>query len=203
MSNTSATGGYLVPSAGVVPSEDDALDDAVQSAVAGITGLNGTLVRPRWQAVPPNQPSVDTSWAAVGVTRKTPDANAFIAHDPTGEGADKMQRHETIEVLVSFYGPAASANAARLRDGLSIAQNRDMIRTATGPTGVDVGMSFVSCGETIVVPDLVNTKWLRRVDLPLTFRRRIDRTYPVLNLLSAQGSFEAEPDHSQSWETPT
>ncbi|MCX5516232.1 hypothetical protein C3941_19780 [Kaistia algarum] len=202
MSNTSATGGYLVPT-GTPPGEDDSLADALQAAVVGITGLDGTLVRPRWQATPPQQPSAATSWAAVGVVLATPDANAYIAHDPTGDGADKMQRHETLEVLVSFYGPQASANAARLRDGLALAQNRDMIRTATTTAGVDIGLSFIACGTVIAVPDLVNQRWLRRCDLPLTFRRRIDRTYPVLNLLSAQGSFEAEPDHSQSWETPT
>ncbi|MCX5495372.1 hypothetical protein OSH11_11690 [Kaistia dalseonensis] len=172
--------------------------------MAGITGLPGDLVRPRWQPIPPQQPAADMTWAAVGIVRATPDANASIMHIPSdagGDGADHMQRHETIEALASFYGPSASANAARLRDGLALPQNRDMIRTATTDAGVDIGMSFIECGTVISVPDLVNQTWLRRCDLPLVFRRRVDRVYPVLNLLSAEGTIEADSGHMQSWAT--
>ena len=52
MSNTSATGGYLAGQ--LAPLADDELDDAIQAAVASISGLPGDLVRPRWQPAGPS-----------------------------------------------------------------------------------------------------------------------------------------------------
>ena len=34
-------------------------------------------------------------------------------------------------------------------------------------------------------PELINQQWVRRYDLRLRLRRKIERTYPVLNILSA------------------
>lgn len=46
--NTSATGGYLAPLLKPSVLEDPELTDFFQSLVAGITGLDPTLVFPRW-----------------------------------------------------------------------------------------------------------------------------------------------------------
>jgi hypothetical protein len=101
---------YVVPPA---PVEGDDLDDVLQAMIVGITGLEADLVRPRWQPVVPKQPEPGTDWCSIGVVSSTPDANAYVQHlsgisisQPAG---DLSQRHEDLEVLVSFYGPNAKA----------------------------------------------------------------------------------------------
>ncbi len=47
-------------------------------------------------------------------------------------------------------------------------------------------MKFASASEIRAVPDFVNQQWVRRYDLTLVLRRKITRTYAVLNLLSAE-----------------
>lgn len=177
MANTSATGGYIQPASTAVPEEDLALDVILQDMVAGITGLAGEMVRPRWQPTQARMPEVTANWCAIGVNMIRPDDNAAISHDPTGDGADSLVRHEDIELLSTFYGPEAAMRAAMLRDGLQIAQNREAL-TANG-------IGFVTAGEVRAVPELVNQQWVRRQDLPITLRRIVRRAYPVLNILSA------------------
>lgn len=184
MSFTSATRGPLAPEPALGPADDRALDDILQRLVVDLTGLPGSLVRPRWQPTPPARPPAETDWCAIGVQSLTPDANAWMGHDPAAEGNDVLRRHELIEVLASFYGPNCRGYAGLLRDGLQIAQNRDAIRAQ--------GIGCVEAGATRPVPDLVNQQWLPRCDILLTFRREIVRTYPVKNLLSASGSIASE-----------
>lgn len=188
MPNTSATGGYLAPAVSTPPTEDRDLDRQIQQLVVGITGLNGTLVRPRWQ--PQNQlpklPEATVNWCAIGVVSITPDANAAIVHrSPAGsDGYDEMQRHEIIEILCSFYGPAGQGYAALLRDGLSIAQNREALFLEN--------MGLYDTGQIVTAPDLMNQQWIRRYDLTVRLRRQVVRTYPVENLLSAVGTIHTE-----------
>ena len=177
MPNTSATGGYLAP-VGAVPADDLDLDVLLQGAVAGITGLPGAMVRPRWQPVTPRQPEPTENWCAIGVVDEQPENTPSIEHDPTGSGADVLTRHPVFEVLASFYGPAAGHYAGALRDGLYIAQNREPLRAA--------GVALVSVGNAISAPDLLNQQWVRRKDVRITLRRVTVRTYPVLNVLSAE-----------------
>lgn len=177
MPNTSASGGYLSP-VGAAPADDLELDVLLQDAVVGVTGLPGAMVRPRWQPVTPRQPEPAENWCAIGVTDEQPENTPSIEHDPAANGPDVMTRHPVFEVLASFYGPASGHYAALLRDGLYIPQNRETLRTA--------GIALVSIGATISAPDLVNQQWIRRKDVRITLRRVIVRTYPVLNILSAE-----------------
>jgi hypothetical protein len=196
VTNTSATGGYLVPSS-PPPAEDDGLEDQIKLMIQGITGFDPNFVRPRWQPTPPKQPPANANWCAFGVTRQDPDTYASIVHDGTGDGTDTAIRHETIEILASFYGPAGQGYAAMLRDGLMIPQNREALYAN--------GMALYDAMEIIAAPDLTNTQWIRRYDLTVRLRRRVERTYPVLNLLSAEGTIEtqnATNTNSQDWETP-
>jgi len=62
-------------------------------------------------------------------------------------------------------------------------------------------MGFVENGRAVLLPDLVNQQWRRRVDLPMSFRRQVSRTYPVLNLLSAEGEIATDPAASTNWTT--
>lgn len=177
----SSTGGYLPPTG--APADDAALDALLQAAVAAITGLPGQMVRPRWQPLPPPEPALDADWCAIGVLTQARDFDAVLEHDPAGDGLDRMRRNATLDVLASFYGPHAGALASRLADGLSVPQNREALASA--------GILLGEVGAARQAPDLLHEQWRRRVDLPIELRRRIDRTYPVLNLLSAAGAVRA------------
>lgn len=182
--NDSSTGGYLAPVAASPPLEDDALDDLLQEMVAGIIGLPPTMVRPRWQPTVPKQPEPSVNWCALGITTQDNDASPAIQHDPTGDGSDVYQRHQDIELLCTFYGPGAKGYAQRLVDGLAIPQNSEQL-------GLN-DMKFVSVGTIRAAPDLVNQQWIRRYDVTVALRRKITRTYPVLNLMSAQVKTETD-----------
>lgn len=178
MANTSATGGPLAPAVASPPLDDDALDDLLQELVAGVTGLPPSLVRPRWQSVVPKQPEPGTDWCAIGIPNQENDAGPVIQHDPAGEGSDTYIRHQEIELLCTFYGPHAKGYAQRLADGMAIPQNSEALGAAD--------MRFIATSVIRAAPDFVNQQWVRRYDLTLTLRRKITRTYPVLNLLSAE-----------------
>jgi hypothetical protein len=42
-------------------------------------------------------------------------------------------------------------------------------------------------GDVTVTAEQVNETWLRRADLPIILAQSIERTYAILNILSAQG----------------
>ncbi|MNT98481.1 hypothetical protein D3C72_2410750 [compost metagenome] len=63
-----------------------------------------------------------------------------------------------------------------MEDSLAIPQNREQLQLND--------MAFVEASEIRAAPDLVNQKWIRRYDLTVTLRRKITRTYPVLNIIS-------------------
>ena len=190
MSNTSATGGYLVPDGVITPPlEDDALDDFLHDVFQGVAGIaDPKLVRPRWQPDTPNLPDRSVTWMAFGIMNRSADTFAAVIHDgaaAAGEGADVVQRNELLDIMCSFYGPNCQATGALFRDGLSVAQNREVLFLN--------GMGLVSVGDLKKAPELVKNVWLPRADLPLVIRREIRREYPVLNLLSAQATLIAPP----------
>lgn len=174
--NTSATGGYLTPSS-TLPPNDDALEDILTELVAGVTGLDRNLVRPRFQTKPPKLPSVSTDWAAVGISDNDADFDAVVTHDGTGNGETTLSRNERFEVMVSFYGPNAEGYAKLFRDGLEIPQNREEINKYS--------INFVSVGTLRNVPEQVNNVWYKRRDLPVYFNRGETRTYAIENIAIA------------------
>lgn len=200
MANDSASGGFLAPSTDAPPQELD-LDEVFQQAVAGITGLPGVMVRPRVQ---PNNPltgqpvtpipNADTDWCAVSVTATVPDGGArgSLVHNGDGDGTSTLRRQEMLRVLASFYGPHSHGYATLLRDGLTIGQNTETLFFA--------GIRFVDATGITAIPDLVNGASRRRQDITFRFRRSIVRTYPIRNLVEADGTFHTET-HDQNWST--
>lgn len=188
MANTSATGGYLSPTT-QSPAYDQPLDVQLQAIVVGITGLDGTMVRPRWQQRPPQQPDQTIDWCAIGIVRVGAAYGHHIRHVPDGEGHDEAEAYEDLELLASFYGPRCSEMAALLRDGLWIPQNREEMRAN--------GMALTDARSITLLGEYVTTEWRRRADLPIFLTRVVSRSYPILNLLEAQGSI-----HSQAGAEP-
>ena len=178
--NTSATGGYVTDIPPPPPTGDQ-ITAALQNMIATLGGLPGTLVRPRWQPMPPSQPDAKVTWASVGIIKTEADDYPFILHDGTtqlvgavGPGVDRMQRHSTVTVLVTFYGPEAERAAGSMRDGLYIPQNYEPL--------VAVGLKLRNIEDLARLPEQVNNQWIDRFDVQLEFRHQIDRTYPILNL---------------------
>lgn len=181
MANTSATSGYLTPTSAPVP-EDDALDDVFQELIVGLTGLPPDLVRPRWQPVDRKMPDVDVNWCALGIVTDEPDSDPFMQHSPAGH--DTLQRTETIRVLATFYGPNAKGYAKIARDGLHIAQNREQLEIAL--------LAVITTDTIRAVPEQINNQWVRRYDLPLVFRRTVQRTYAIENIVSMDVTLHVE-----------
>lgn len=183
MANDSTVAGYLQPT-GTPPTEDADLDSIFQQLIVGITGLPGNMVRPRWQPTVPKQPDPATNWCAVGVTGIEHDANSYEQMHTDGL-SETLIRHEIITVLCSFYGLNALSNAAQARDGMYVAQNNSTLD--------QYEMGLVEVGSMVTAPELVNQQWIRRFDLSMRIRRRVVRTYQVLNVLSAQASVDSDP----------
>jgi hypothetical protein len=172
--------GYLLPANTPAPLEDDALDDFLGDVVAGITGLDrDTLVRPRWQPDPPNMPDRSVTWAAVGVVDHDPDTYAYTGLLADGTSQDLI-RHETLTIVVTFYGPNSGTVGTQFRDGLMVDQNREALMTA--------GFGLIDTSGPTKAPELIKEQWYQRSDITWMTRREIRRNYPILSLLSAHGT---------------
>lgn len=190
--NTSATGGYLTPTSCNGEVNDQVLANLLQSVVAGITGIPGNLVRPRWQPDPPNIPDTQTpdinghtiTWAAIGVTDREGDVMASSHHKSGSDAHTSVVINEVLSVLTSFYGLAAESMAQRLRLGFQVSQNRAALR--------QVGFGFVSCGDPRNVPELINQRWVFRTDIPFRVRYQQKYDYAVLDIASVQGSVQGQ-----------
>ena len=171
----SSTGGYLLPTS-TPPLDDALLDQFFHDLIMGVTGLGATLIRPRWQPEPGNMPAAGSTWVAQGVTNRGDDVVAWTGFNSV-TGVYTIARNQELTNLVSIYGAAASATEAILRDGLSLAQNREHMNS--------LGFAFVKVGETRNMSLMLNERWQKRIDVELTFRRFFTREYAVLPLLSA------------------
>lgn len=176
--NNSSTSGYIQPSRTSGFPNNLTLNQFIQTVLVGISNIPGTLVRPKWLPEPLKQPDLGVNWMAYGVTATTPDANSYIGVNP--DGSNVMQRHALLEVQCSFYGPQAQDNADLVRDGFQIGQNRAALKS--------VNMGFVEVGPAPHIPDLVNERFINRVEMSVFLRRETIRTYPILTLLSAGGT---------------
>ncbi len=178
----------------IQPSPEDAeFDRQIQVLITGLTGLTGPAIRPRWQVVPANRPNLATDWVSFGIVDSQPDDNPYISHQSSNTydsglrydigtrydapvvESDVVQRHEELQVLVSFYGPQAGRFARYVREGLYLSQNREGL----------TDLSLISVGNITSVPELVNEQWARKLDLMLQFRRRVASAYSILNIQSA------------------
>lgn len=168
------------------------LTQFIQTIFVGITGLEGSLVRPKWQVEPPKNPSILTNWMAMGVDVAAPDANSYV--DTDSEGAVVSQRHETLEVSCDIYGPNALETAGLIRDGFQIPTNLEALTQAN--------MGFVEVSPMRHLPELVNERFIDRVIMSTFIRREIQRIYPIPTVLSANGTIHSvvgNEDYLLNW----
>jgi len=182
MPNTSASGSFLVAIGNPAAYTDNTLQDLLHRWIAGITSLDATLVRPRWQPEQPNIPKADIDWCAFGITNKGYIGQPFIVHVASSitypDGYDEVRSHQELTVAVTFYGPNAEYYELLLSKGMFVPQNREIFAS--------LNMELVGCDGSTTIPELIKEKWVYRVDLPVYFRRQIVLDYPVLNLLHGQ-----------------
>lgn len=184
---TSATGGYLVP-VGFQQDEDADLDLLLQPVIVGITQLDQKLVRRRWQedlAGRPKDRSVN--WCSFGALSTESDVNPTFVHDgdaACGQGQSASYRTETVDVLVSFFGPQCRSYGALLRDGFGVGQNREALQK--------LGIAFVRTERLTLVPELIGDAYIRRCDLVFRIRRTMVRVLNIQNVVGITGQVETD-----------
>lgn len=186
---------YLQPTSTLPIPGRLSLTQFIQTVFVGVSGLPGPLVRPKWQVEPPKQESLTTNWMAIGIDAAIPDANGFLGAD--SHGIVNSQRHETLEIGLSIYGPDALDTYGLLRDGFQIPENREALRSAN--------MGFVEITAARKVPELVHQRFIDRVVGSVFLRREIQRVYPIVTLISATGTIHSVVGNEQyliNWETP-
>jgi hypothetical protein len=183
--NNSATGGYVIDTA-PRPSSD-AIQAALQTMTAALSALPGTLVRPRWQPMPPVQPDANTTWASIGVVLIEADEFPFLSHvgsavlaGQTMPGYTVMQRHMTLTVVATFYGPMADDTASMMRDAMYVPQNWEPLAA--------LGIKLLTIHDLARQPELLNNQYIDRVDLRLELRMQQQRNYPIFDLDGADVS---------------
>ncbi len=182
MSNTSATGGYLSSAPEAPLPGDLTFDQFLQTVFAGISGLDGTLVRQKWQIDPPKQPDITVNWLAIGLNEDDADTFAYNSIAQSPSIANVFQRMESLSVQCSFYGPDALDIGRATRDGFQIGQNREALQSAK--------MDFVATSKLVRAPDLVNERWVNRWEMTVSLRREVLRVYPILTFLSVSGTLK-------------
>ncbi len=170
------------------------LNTFLQTVVVGVSGMAGPLVRPEWQPEGPKQPDLPVNWIAMGVQALTPNASAYLSlqgPDDPHPGSVATQRHQTVEVTLSIYGPDCLENYGLLSDGFQLPQNRIALYQAN--------MGFTELTMARRIPDLVNQRWIDRVVCSILFQREVQRVYPVLTFLSASGTIYI-PDVDENYQ---
>lgn len=194
--NNSASGGYVQPIQTQPLPKQLTLNQFIQTVLVGVSALPGESIRPKWQVAPAKQPDLGTNWAAFGVNIVNSDIYSFVGMNK--DGADISQRQEGLEVGCSFYGPDALEIASLVRDGFQIQQNLEALRAAN--------MGFVECGPMMHLPELVNERFINRIEMGVFLRRQVQRVYPILSILSASGAIHTvlgDEPYLIDWKTTT
>lgn len=162
---------YILPT--VVSVDGDDLQDVIHDFIVGITGLPAPFVRPRWQPSPPTVPSANTDWCAVGFTNIGPTSYPYTEQRFYGS---VLFFQEELDFLATFYGPNASKYSNIVRLGVYVPDNRQVLDS--------YGIKLTDVGAASNVPELINSQFIDRVDLPIVFSRLYQTIYPIQSVLS-------------------
>ncbi|MBQ0956480.1 hypothetical protein GPZ85_0011995 [Serratia symbiotica] len=171
--NTSQERGWLTP-VRESPVYGEELDRLLSRWLRGVSDLPESVVRPRWQSEQPALLPPETNWCAFGVVDMPGDDNPAFVNQT--EDNTELWRHETIECLASFYGPAGQQYATRFRDGITVSQNNAELNT--------LGLSLAGYSHIIPFPELINNQWVRRYDFTVRLRRKVVREYNIKSLVA-------------------
>lgn len=177
ISPNSSIAGYLRPATihDATILEDKQLDRFLHDLFVGISGMDPTTIRPRWLATPGNLVSNGELLLAHGITKRRDDVVAHQEFRP--DIGMIINRNQEFDVLCTFYGADCATYEGIIRDGLSLDQNREYINSQ--------GIVLVAVGNPRNASEFINNNWVKRIDVEITFRRRIRRIYPVLTLLAS------------------
>ena len=173
-----------------------ALDVIFQNWIMSVIGdkIESQFVRPAWQPFNGGYPDIGINWCSFGFRRSEPDVNGQMLMTEEGEGY--FFRHETLDVLFSFFGEDGQQLALALRDGLTLWQNR----VALEKNGIDL----LKIEGVERVPELVNQQWQNRIDLRVKFRRNSITSYNVGTIKQVSMTINGEvQDEWQAGSTST
>lgn len=173
MSNDSTSPGYLTP-VGDLPAYDVALEKEISRWIRGVTGLDKSLVYPRWTEPQAQIPNNGVTWCAFGITAMP---RTGMPADIQGDASSEQWTWENVTVTCCFYGPGGAALAATFREGIYVSQNNAELNRA--------GLSLVDVGNLLSLPELINNLWVRRYDLTVSLSRKNIRSFNIRTLQSA------------------
>ncbi|MCO7512711.1 hypothetical protein NJH77_26060 [Serratia fonticola] len=183
LSNDSTQAGWLTPTVDNTD-YDEALERNLSRWISAVSGLPGKMMFPRWQPQEKTRtlPDANANWCAYGVLSVTADYNpAFTNTTDTGT---ELWRHETLECLISFYGPAGQRSSLQFRDGITLNQNNDEL--------TKLHLSLGDYGRIMAVPEFLSEQWIRRYDITVRLRRKIIREYGIKSIAEAPVQFFGE-----------
>ena len=150
--------------------DDKYLDRILHDCFKGLTALPETLERPLWSLNPANQPPKETNWLSFGIISRDESSLADLFFDPITNLYTQTATEE-LNVLVSCYGPDASATMNNIRNGLRIESNRWQLRNN--------GIVWVSSGNPYTTSYLINEQYVKRQEAIIIFRRSNITTWNV------------------------
>ncbi|MEN0630623.1 hypothetical protein AAIG33_24920 [Phytobacter ursingii] len=178
MSNDSTEPGYLTP-VGAEPDYDQELERQISRWIRGITGLDASVVLPRWTDPQQQIHKSGITWCEFGIAISDPED--FPADVQVDEQSQQWV-WEKVNIICCFYGPQGNAMASRFRAGMFVEQNNTALRSASG-------LSFLDAGKIFNLPVLINNQWVRRYDLTVTLSRKNIRTFNIKTIQSAPVQF--------------
>lgn len=183
MSNDSTQAGWLTP---IVDDTDydEALERNLSRWISAVSGLPGDMMFPRWQTQDKTRtwPDAYANWCSFGVLSITPDDNPALTNT-TDTGTEEWQ-HETLECLISFYGPKGQRYSLQFKGGIAIPQNNNQLN--------DLNLSLGDSSRIISAPEFISEQWIRRYDITVRLRRKVIREYGIKSLVEAPVKFFGE-----------
>lgn len=176
--NNSSVAGYLLPSGPQVYPGNLTLKQFIQTALVGLTGFDGTLIRPKFQLTAPKEPTQLTDWVAFDILDGDSDVNSSNTLQP--DGSYILQRQEELEIQCAVYGPQAFDTCNLIKNGLQLTQNLAALKAGN--------IGFIKTTKSTHAPELVGELWNDRYDFSIWLTRQFQLTYPVLSFLSASGT---------------